>query len=92
MGIRWERPGISHVLPEYNYTFSCPSFTILTRQTKLFPQITGLENGTDYYVRVAAYNGPGGVNSSTNATEAFTTYGTPADADPFPVTTIEQVQ
>lgn len=54
-------------------------------------QITGLENGTEYYVRVFAYNGPGGDNSSTNSTGEFTTYGAPAVADQFPVTTVEQV-
>lgn len=54
-------------------------------------QITGLENGTEYYVRVSAYNGPGGENSTTSSTETFTTYGAPAVATPFPVTTVEQV-
>lgn len=57
----------------------------------LVRQITGLENGTEYYVRVFAYNGPGGENSSTNSTGEFTTYGAPADADHFPATTVEQV-
>ena len=47
-------------------------------------QIDNLENGTEYYVRVAAYNGDG--NDAT-----FTTYGAPADASPFPVMTMEQV-
>lgn len=54
-------------------------------------QIEGLENGTEYFVRVAAYNGPGGENASSDAQEAFTTYGAPADASPFPVASIEQV-
>lgn len=54
-------------------------------------QITGLENDTEYYVRVSAYNGPGEENSTTNSTEEFTTYGAHAVAAPFPVTTVEQV-
>ena len=54
-------------------------------------QINGLENGTQYYVRVAAYNGPGGENSSTNSTEGFATYGLSEDASQFPIMTIEQV-
>lgn len=55
-------------------------------------QIDGLENGTEYYVRVAAYNGPGGGNATSESEEAFTTYGAPADAFPFPITTMEQVR
>lgn len=55
-------------------------------------QIHGLENGTEYYVRVSAYNGPGGENSSTNSTEGFTTYGLPEDASQFPIVTIEQAR
>lgn len=47
-------------------------------------QIDNLDNGTDYYVRVAAYNGDGDDNT-------FTTYGAPADASPFPIMTMEQV-
>lgn len=58
---------------------------------RLLFQIDGLENGTEYYVRVAAYNGPGGENATSESDEAFTTYGAPADASPFPITTIEQV-
>lgn len=43
-------------------------------------------------MRVAGYNGPGGENSTSESEEAFTTYGAPADASPFPITTIEQVR
>ena len=60
--------------------------------TRSLLQINGLENGTQYYVRVAAYNGPGGENSSTNSTEGFATYGLPADASHFPIMTIEQAR
>lgn len=63
--------------------------SLITRAT--VSQIRELEDGTEYHVRVAAYNGKNETGTLLGASTDFTAYGVPAEATPFPVMTREQV-